>query len=565
DDDERLQREPERETGGEQLREAVVGGERDAEPAQHEDHVDEQERGHADEPELLRERGVDEVGAQVRDERVPLRGREQAGAETGARVAAVRDRVQGLDLLVARAVLPKRHLPVERAVHLVRRPRLDPVDDALPHVRRALVHGGGADEEEDDEDEDELQARGRRVEDGEEDPVVEERATEVVGGEEHEHRAAPDDEQRPPVLHAALSQHLALFAQVRREEDDERDLPELAGLELQAAEVDPQPRSVHRLADAGQKGHEQQADRAQAEEVLVVLQQPVVLTQEDERGCEHRHPDDDPEPLLERVRRAEAVDLRQSDRGQEPGQGKEIRVGARNGEPRDDVRGEIQHEEEDCVRERCRRDVRLAGDVDARKADGGEHADEDEIRELAIPEAEGQRISPHSRRETSNARTMSVARTTRTRTAEGPASTASLLARTPTSSLVSSSTGSVTACIVAVSPMSSPSRAPIENATTVMLSSPPPRLAAETSCFVRRSRLSRWCSTASRMARSSTMSVSPSEQMRNTSPSCGCTVNESTSTSGSVPTARVMTDRCGCVSASSAESFPDFRSSFTSE
>ena len=53
DDDERLQREAEREADREQLREAVLGQHRDPESAQAEDHVDEEDRGRADEPELL--------------------------------------------------------------------------------------------------------------------------------------------------------------------------------------------------------------------------------------------------------------------------------------------------------------------------------------------------------------------------------------------------------------------------------------------------------------------------------------------------------------------------------
>ena len=53
---------------GEQLREAVVDLERDLHPARDEEHEDEQERRDADQPELLRERGVDEVGVDVRDQ-----------------------------------------------------------------------------------------------------------------------------------------------------------------------------------------------------------------------------------------------------------------------------------------------------------------------------------------------------------------------------------------------------------------------------------------------------------------------------------------------------------------
>ena len=67
------------------------------------------------------------------------------------------------------------------------------------------------------------------------------------------------DEQRPPVLQPPLGEHLALLAQVRGEEDDERDLPELARLELERADVDPEPRAVDRLADHGQARQEEQA------------------------------------------------------------------------------------------------------------------------------------------------------------------------------------------------------------------------------------------------------------------------------------------------------------------
>ena len=81
DDDERLEREAEREPGGEELREAVTSKERDLEAAQDEDHVEEQQPGDADQPELLRERRVDEVGVQVRDDLLAARGREDPVAE----------------------------------------------------------------------------------------------------------------------------------------------------------------------------------------------------------------------------------------------------------------------------------------------------------------------------------------------------------------------------------------------------------------------------------------------------------------------------------------------------
>ena len=56
DDDERLEREAERQSRGEQLREAVVGHQRHPHPARDEEHEDEQQAGGADEAELLRDR-----------------------------------------------------------------------------------------------------------------------------------------------------------------------------------------------------------------------------------------------------------------------------------------------------------------------------------------------------------------------------------------------------------------------------------------------------------------------------------------------------------------------------
>jgi hypothetical protein len=52
------------------------------------------------------------------------------------------------------------------------------------------------------------------------------------------------------------------------------------------------------------------------------------------------------------------------------------------------VCGEIEAEEEPRVGERGGVDLRLPGDVDAREADAGEDPDDDEVRELAVAEAQ---------------------------------------------------------------------------------------------------------------------------------------------------------------------------------
>ena len=140
DDDERLQREAERQAGGEQLREAVVGLQRDLHAARDEEHEDEQQRRGADEAELLGERRVDEVAcSRTGSARCAVGRRERALAEPGAAEAAVRDRVERLDELVALAVLAQREPAGRRAVDLVRRPRLQPDRDALVDVRDLLV------------------------------------------------------------------------------------------------------------------------------------------------------------------------------------------------------------------------------------------------------------------------------------------------------------------------------------------------------------------------------------------------------------------------------------------
>ena len=162
---------------------------------------------------------------------------------------AVRDRVEALHELVRRAVLPELELAVQRAVHALVRPRLQPDRDAVLDVVDRVVEDGRAADEEREPDGDEERPPRRDVEHREEDPEVEERASEVVRHEDDEHRRAPDREQRPDVLQLPAGERLALLAQVAGEEQDQEDLRELSRLELDHAEIDPQPRAVHRLSE----------------------------------------------------------------------------------------------------------------------------------------------------------------------------------------------------------------------------------------------------------------------------------------------------------------------------
>ena len=154
---------------------------------------------------------------------LPVGGRERALAEPGAAEAAVRDRVERLHELVALAVLPERQAAGQRAEDLVVVQGWSQIGDALVDVAISRYGGAAAGDEEAEPDRDVRDARRRDVEHREEDPEVEERRAEVVRHDEHEHRRCPRSASSgPEVLQPALREHLALLAQVRGEEDDQR-------------------------------------------------------------------------------------------------------------------------------------------------------------------------------------------------------------------------------------------------------------------------------------------------------------------------------------------------------
>jgi hypothetical protein len=109
------------------------------------------------------------------------------------------------------------------------------------------------------------------------------------------------------------------------------------------------------------------------------------VLQQEEREREGGERDHDPEPLAEGVGRVQAVDLGQADAGQQAGHRQQVRVRVGDGQARDEVRGQVEREEEPRVRQRSRRDDVLTRDVDAGEAERGEDADDDEVGELAVP------------------------------------------------------------------------------------------------------------------------------------------------------------------------------------
>ena len=79
----------------------------------------------------------------------------------------------------------------------------------------------------------------------------------------------------------------------------------------------------------GQQRHEEERNRAEAEQVLVVLEHAEVAAQPQQREREHGDADHDPRPLAERVLRAEPVDLGHADCGEQRRNRQHVRIGVR--------------------------------------------------------------------------------------------------------------------------------------------------------------------------------------------------------------------------------------------
>jgi hypothetical protein len=114
-----------------------------------------------------------------------------------------------------------------------------------------------------------------------------------------------------------------------------------------------------------------------------------VVFHEEYEGGERDEADDDPPALLEGEIRVDAIDHREPDRRQEPGQRQEVGICVREGDPDDDVGSDEEGEEEGGVGKRSRGDDVLPGDVDGRESGRGEEADDEEVEKLPVAEGQG--------------------------------------------------------------------------------------------------------------------------------------------------------------------------------
>ena len=148
-------------------------------------------------------------------------------------------------------------------------------------------------------------------------------------GQPVEQQLALEGQRPQPRAH----QDVTGLAQVAREEDDDPELGELSGLELDRAELYGQERAVDLLADAGQARHHQQSDAARRDQVAVALEHVVIADRQD-RGAEEGQPDHEPLGLLACQLGIDPVDQHQAHRGQERGQREHVGIGV--GQPRAD-------------------------------------------------------------------------------------------------------------------------------------------------------------------------------------------------------------------------------------
>ena len=256
-----------------------------------------------------------------------------------------------------------------------------------------------ADGEQDDTDERERRAAGRDVEHGEERAEEHQRRADLARHEQHRHRRAPHEQQRSELLHRrdrhaedappGGHQQLAVVAQVGREEDHDRDLAELGGLEADRADVHREVGAVDLAADPGQPRQQHAADPAERDQVAVVLERQVAPAAEhDDRRREQRQPDDQPLCLLARERRADPVDHHDPDARQRRGEREEVGVRVGQGSADHEVPGEAEREEHPAIGQRDGREAVVGLDEDRREAARDEEPGGQERQQLAVAGAE---------------------------------------------------------------------------------------------------------------------------------------------------------------------------------
>jgi hypothetical protein len=285
-------------------------------------------------------------------------------------------------------------------VHAVGREGVAPDGHAVGHVVDRAGEERRAAHEHERADDHEGEPRRGHVEQRQEAAEEHERRPQVADEHEHEHGGAPDHEQRPDVLEGEpaaepAGHELPGVVEVAREEDDDRELGELGGLEGDGTDAHGEVRPVHRLAEHGQPRHEEQRDAGGRDRVAVALQHAEVA-QEQHGRAEEPEADGEPLRLLARQVGLDAVDHHEADRTQQRRQREEVGVRVREPRADEEVREEAPREEERAVDERHVAHLLLPGEEHGGEPRGHEEGDGDEPEELAQAGGAGHGMRPCS-------------------------------------------------------------------------------------------------------------------------------------------------------------------------
>ena len=209
-------------------------------------------------------------------------------------------------------------------------------------------------------------ARGH-VEHDQEDGVEQKRAAQVAFERDDEQTDAPHDEQRVEQAqareldaeHGAVGdgQQLAVLGQVAGEEQDDEDLGELTGLELEAADLDPQLGAIDLGAD--EHGQHEQDDAGDAQDVFVAFDDLEVL-HHGERAYHEGHAQEQENHLAQRGVGLQTRDEGDADAREREHDGQDRRVGA----GREDAHADMGRGE--CGEQSQRDGQRLEGERGAR-------------------------------------------------------------------------------------------------------------------------------------------------------------------------------------------------------
>ena len=195
---------------------------------------------------------------------------------------------------------------------------------------------------------------------------------------------------------AGERQRVAMQHEVARERDHQQHLGDLAGLEAERPDADPDPGAVDGVADPGHERQQEQHDRGQPAGVGEAGQHPVVA-QQHQRGDEEDHPERHPGQLLRRqavrlervvgVGQVEAVDDREAQSVERGHDRQQHGVGVRRHDPDHDVCGDRECRQTGAVPDDVGRHLALDADADRCVGPDSDGQREDEQEQLRAPAA----------------------------------------------------------------------------------------------------------------------------------------------------------------------------------